>query len=139
VGLFAPLDIPDSVRSDAGVTVAVEYVLSTDSEGARQWSGIFRYSNYTLGGGQRIRLLSPTIELRQYLRSPKSVSPFGGWWIGGGLGTVFGDNSVGGHGWHFAYTVAAGYDSRRHFIEARLVRGTKRGDHGFTASLGLRW
>lgn len=138
-GVFAPFDIPSNVAADAGITLATEYAFSVDPEGARQWSGVFRYATYTLGGGQRIRLYSPTIELRQYLRSSAHVNPFDGWWIGSGLGMVFGDNSAGGHVWHFAYTVAAGYDFQSYFLEARMFRGTKRGDHGFIASIGLRW
>jgi len=139
VGVFAPFDIPSGVQADAGVTVALEYTFSTELEAGRQWVGVFRYAHYPLGGGQSINLYIPTLELRQYLGSARNGDSLEGWRIGGGLGMLFGDNTAGGHVWHFAYTAAVGYDARRLFIEARIVRGTKPGDHGFTASLGWRW
>lgn len=139
VGLFAPLDIPSSVRVDAGITVAFEFALSTEPRMARQWLGTFRYAHYTLGGGQDINLYTPTIELRQYLRPARSGRRLEGWWVSGGLGMMFGDNSAGEHVWHLAHTLAAGYDASSLFLEARMLRGTQSGDHGFIASLGWRW
>lgn len=139
VGVFAPFDIPAGVNANAGWTVAVEYTFSAELEAGRQWSGVFRYAHYPLGGGQSINLYTPTLDLRQYLGSTRNGDSPEGWWIGGGLGMLFGDNTAGGHVWHFAYTTAVGYDARRLFIEARMVRGTKPGDHGFTASLGWKW
>lgn len=102
-------------------------------------AGSFRFAHYPAGGGQKVDLFVPTLELRQYFGASRSDDLLKGWWIGIGPGMLFGKNSGGGSVWHFAYTAALGYDADRLFFEARMLRGTKPGDHGFIAAIGLRW
>lgn len=135
-GAFFPTNLPSGVSSDTGFSVAASNDLVALSGGGVVSLGL-RYSRYNAEGGQHLELTSPTVEYR-YKFDQQGAKP-SAWYLAGGAGAVFSHNSVGANGTHFAYTAAAGYDCQRTFYEARFVAGTKRGENGVIASVGVKF
>lgn len=135
-GAFFATNLPSGVSSDTGFSVAASNDVVTLTGGGVVSLGL-RYSQYHAEGGQRLELTSPTVEYR-YKFDEQGTKP-SAWYLAGGAGMVFSHNSAGANGKHFAYTAAAGYDCARTFYEARFVAGTKRGENGIIASVGVKF
>jgi len=129
-GAFIPWDDTlCDVDTETGFTLALFHKVRETEKDAIL--GFFRYTRFDLANDQWVDLYSPMIEYR--LTTPK---PF---YFSVAAGTVFGANNNGGHTWSAAYEVGAGWNVSSSFVlEARMIRGTKRGEHGFAISAGIK-
>ncbi len=132
-GAFVATDVPVGEDADLGYSFALGAVLKTTPYG--DWMFSTRFSRYTLQDGPTITLWNPLIEYRAPIGADKKL------WISPGVGAVLGHASDGaGNTASFSYNLGIGYKVMDQvFVEARLARGTKRGEHGFIFSIGGRF
>ncbi|HZP82733.1 MAG TPA: hypothetical protein VFB21_13920 [Chthonomonadaceae bacterium] len=131
LGAFLPTDLPSGIDAREGYTLAIGGEILSDKSGCLL--GSLRYSRYVATGGSNIGLLNPMLEYHWRIGEDRRF------YIGPGIGFIFGDNSNGGTTSSFAYSLAAGVNFSSFFIEASWRRGTRDGEHGVAAEAGIRF